>query len=125
MVQQVINIKGLEHPEQSPMACRIGPLLCSGAIHGRDPDSGTLPADADTQAKNAFSNMRRVLAAAGMGVDDVAKLTIYIADDRHRDAALKHWALTFPDPGRRPARRTLTAPIHAGVVQVEIIAYKA
>lgn len=124
MAQQVINLKGHEHPQGSPLACKIGPLLTSGAITGRNLESGNMPIDADTQARNAFLNMRAVLAEARMGLDDVAKLTIYIADDRYRDAAIKHWALTFPDPNHRPARRTLVAPIHAGIVQVEIIAYK-
>ena len=125
MTQQVINLKGHEHPQDSPLACKIGPLLSSGAITGKDLETGTMPPDADTQARNAFINMKRVLAAAGMGLEDVAKLTIYLADDKYRDAAIKHWALTFPDPNRRPTRRTLLAPIHAGIVQVEIIAYKA
>ena len=125
MPQQIINLKGIDHPQGSPMACKIGPLLCSGAIYGRDPESGALPTGADAQARNTFANMKRVLAAAGMSVDDVAKITIYIADDAHRDAAIAEWARTFPDPNRRPARRTLVAPIHAGIVQVEIIAYKA
>jgi 2-iminobutanoate/2-iminopropanoate deaminase len=125
MPQQVLNLKRIDHPQASPMACKIGPLLCSGAIYGRDPDSGDLPKDGESQARNTFANMKRVLAAAGMSVDDVAKITIYIADDAHRDAAIAEWARTFPDPNRRPARRTLVSAIHAGVVQVEIIAYKA
>lgn len=124
MTQQVINLKGHEHPQGSPLACKIGPLLASGAITGRDLKSGVMPVDADTQARNAFRNMRTVLAEALMGLEDVAKLTIYIADDKYRDAAIKHWALTFSDPNHRPARRTLVAPLHAGIVQVEIIAYK-
>lgn len=125
MVQQIINLEGHDHPQASPLGCKIGPLLCSGAIAGKNLETGIMPPDADMQARNVFINMKRVLAAAGMGLEDVAKLTIYIADDAHRDAAIKHWALTFPDPNRRPVRRTLIAPIHNGIVQVEIIAYKA
>lgn len=125
MTQLVVNLKGHEHPQASPLACKIGPLLCSGAITGKDLETGTMPPDSDTQARNAFGTMKRVLAEAGMGLEDVAKLTIYVADEKYRDAAIKHWALTFPDPSRRPARRTLLAPLHAGIVQVEIIAYKS
>ncbi|HLI21887.1 MAG TPA: RidA family protein [Stellaceae bacterium] len=125
MPQQVINLKGIDHPQASPLACKIGPLLCSGAIYGRDPESGVLPEGAEAQARNTFANMKRVLAAAGMSVDDVAKLTIYLVDDAHREAAFAEWAKVWPDPQRRPARRTLVSPIHAGIVQVEIIAYKA
>jgi 2-iminobutanoate/2-iminopropanoate deaminase len=125
MVQQIINLEGHDHPQASPLGCKIGPLFCSGAIAGKNLETGIMPPDADTQARNVFINMKRVLAAAGMGLEDVAKLTIYIADDAHRDAAIKHWALTFPDPNKRPVRRTLIAPIHNGIVQIEIIAYKA
>ena len=125
MPQQVFNLEGHDHPQASPLGCKIGPLFSSGAITGKDLPSGNMPADVDTQARNAFINMKSLLAKAGMGIEDVAKLTIYITDEKYRDAAIKHWALTFPDPNRRPTRRTLIAPIHVGVVQVEIIAYKA
>lgn len=125
MAQQVINLKGLEHPEGSPNACKIGPLLVSGAIYGKDPETGMLPDSVDEQARNAFANMKRVLAEARMGLDDVAKLTIYVRDDDYAAIARKHWAECFPDPKRRPTRRTLEAKIHVGLVQLEIIAYKA
>ena len=125
MTQQVINIKGLEHPEASPIACRIGPLLVSGAINGKDPVSGKMPDGVEEQSRNAFANMKRVLEEAGMTLDDVAKITIYVKSDKDRQIPLKYWAEYFPDPKRRPARRTFEAPIHAGIVQVEIIAYKA
>lgn len=121
----MFNLDGHDHPQASPLGCKVGPLLSSGAITGKDLATGIMPPDADTQARNAFVNMKRLLAKAEMGLEDVAKLTIYIADDKHRDAAIKHWALTFPDPNHRPTRRTLITPIHAGIVQVEIIAYKA
>jgi 2-iminobutanoate/2-iminopropanoate deaminase len=125
MAQQVINLPGLEHPQASPVACRIGPLLTSGAIVGKNPETGVLPESAEAQARNAFANMERVLKAAGMSLGDVAKLTIYVADEKYRDTAIRYWAQHFPDPNHRPARRTLQAPIHAGVVQLEVIAYKA
>jgi len=124
MAQRVINIKGLEHPEGSPNACKIGPLLVSGAIYGKDPETGELPESADEQARNAFANLKRVLAAAGMLLDDVAKLTIYVREEKYSAAARKHWAACFPDPQRRPTRRTLEAKIHVGLIQLEIIAYR-
>lgn len=124
MPQQVFNLEGHDHPQASPLGTRVGPLFSSGAITGKELPSGAMPSDAETQAKNAFVNMRSLLAKAGMSVDDVAKLTLYITDEKYREVAIKHWALAFPDPNRRPTRRTLIAPIHVGVIQVEIIAYK-
>ena len=125
MARQPINVAGLEHPEGVPIATKIGPLLVSGAIGGKDPASGDLPDGVDAQARNCFANLKRVLAAAGMSLDDVAKLTIYVRDDAYGAIAREHFAHCFPDPERRPARRTLEAKIHVGLIQLEIIAYKA
>jgi 2-iminobutanoate/2-iminopropanoate deaminase len=45
-----------------------------------DPATGDVPADFEQQARNAFANLARVVAAAGLGMADVAKTTIYLAD---------------------------------------------
>lgn len=125
MARQPINVKGLEHPEGVPIATKIGPLLVSGAIGGKDPKTGELPDSVDAQARNCFANLKRVLAEAAMSLDDVAKLTIYVRDDAYGAIARQHWAECFPDLERRPARRTLEAKIHLGLIQLEVIAYKA
>src|SRR5579863_4696863 len=125
MARQQINVPGLEHPEGVPVACKIGPLLVSGAIGGKDLKTGELPDSVDAQARNCFANLKRVLAEAGMELEDVVKLTIYVRDDKYGALARKHWAECFPDPKRAPARRTLEAKIHLGLIQLEVIAYKA
>jgi enamine deaminase RidA (YjgF/YER057c/UK114 family) len=43
-----------------------------GQIVGRD--------DPEAQARQVFANLRTALAAAGAGLDDVVKLTVYLTD---------------------------------------------
>jgi enamine deaminase RidA (YjgF/YER057c/UK114 family) len=48
-------------------------MIASSAILGTDPVTGVMPDDADTQAKNAFINMKRLLAEYGLDEHDVLK----------------------------------------------------
>jgi len=122
MRQQTVNVKGLEHPAAVPVACRIGPILATSAVLGKDPASGELPEGAEDQARNAFINLRRVLEAAGMDLGDVVKLTIFVLDNKYRDIVYKYWNETYPNPERRPARHTLLQPVGIGLLQLEALA---
>ena len=122
MRQKGITVKGLEHPASVPVACRIGPILATSAVLGKDPETGHLPDDAEAQARNAFINLKRVLAAAGMDVGDVVKLTIFVLDNKYRDVVYKYWNECYPDPQRMPARHTLLQPIGVGLIQLEALA---
>jgi len=57
-------------------AVRVGDVLyCSGQLGiGAD---GALPASAEAQFENAFRHLGNVLAAAGMGFEDVVELTSF------------------------------------------------
>ena len=121
MRQECITLSGQNHPN-APAACKIGPMIASSAILGTDPVTGVMPDDADTQAKNAFLNMKRLLAAYGLDEHDVLKLNIYIKDIAHRPATMKYWLECYPDEAHRPARHSLTVPINIGLIQLEIYA---
>ena len=43
-------------------ACRVGPILVTSRIMGKDPDTGHMPSDPDAQAELCFKNLKRVLA---------------------------------------------------------------
>lgn len=45
---------------------------------------GRVPADFRGQCQLAWSNVQAQLAAADMGLDDLVKVTVYLADRRHR-----------------------------------------
>ena len=81
-----------------------------------------MPDDADTQARNAFINMKRLLAAYDLDEHDVVKLNIFVKDVAYRDATLKAWYECYPDETKRPARHSLTVPINIGLIQLEFYA---
>jgi 2-iminobutanoate/2-iminopropanoate deaminase len=118
-----VDVPGLGHNAPIPVASRVGPLLCSSAIAGKDPVTGQLPADPFTQAQNAFVNLRRVLAAGGATLADVARLAITIQDDGVRGMVNAEWLACFPDPADRPARHIVVHELQHGMaLQLEFIA---
>lgn len=118
-----IDVAGLAHNAPIPQAARVGPLLCSSAISGKDATTGSLPDDAGAQVRNAFRNMEAILAAGGASTADVAKLTIYVKDNSVREAINTEWLRYFPDPADRPARHILIHDLQHGMwLQVEFIA---
>ena len=119
-----IHVAGGSHKAPIPAAARVGPLLATSAVNGKDAATGTLPADATTQAANAFVNLQAVLAAGGASLADVVKLAVTIGDESVREAVNPHWLALFPDPADRPARHiTVQALQHGMCLQIEALAY--
>ena len=125
MTQQVINLKGHEHRSLRLSPARSGRCSVRARSPARTSRRKYHPPDVYLQVRNAFINMQARARRGRHGLEDVAKLTIYLADEKYRDAAIMPWAQTFPDPNRRPTRRTLLVLIHAWIAQVGTIAYKA
>lgn len=104
-----INIEGFDHGTQPiPAASRVGGLVVTGGIYGLDPATGKLPDDVGEQARLMFWQLARVLAAAGAGMGDIARMTIYAKVPEARAAVNAEWLKAFPDEASRPARHTLT-----------------
>jgi 2-iminobutanoate/2-iminopropanoate deaminase len=114
--QQSIEVENIGHAAPIPVACRVGNILMTSAIGGRDLKTGKLPPDGDTQAKNAFESLKVILAKGGMGLGDVVKITCFVTDDNLREQINKYWSECFPDPHKRPARHTLVLPLRGGVL---------
>jgi 2-iminobutanoate/2-iminopropanoate deaminase len=123
MRQTSIEIDGLEHSVPIPVASRVGNIVATSAVAGRDGKTKKLAPDADGQARLAFANLKQILEAAGVGMGDVVKLTVFLADEAHREAIGKYWLEYFPDPHHRPARHALTVPLRGGMLlQLEALA---
>ncbi len=73
--------------------------------------------DAGAQARQVFENLRRCLAAAGAGFDDVVKLTCFVTDMAHMPALRAARAAHIPDD-RLPA---VSAVRVAGLVRPEFL----
>jgi 2-iminobutanoate/2-iminopropanoate deaminase len=118
-----LEVPGLAHNAPIPLGAKVGNLICSSGIGGKDPATGQLPPDAASQARLAFDNMQRLLEAGGATLADVAKLTVYAKDNSVREAINAEWLRCFPDPADRPARHILIQDLQHGMwLQLEFIA---
>lgn len=97
-------------------------VFCSGQL-GLDPDSGTLvEGGVEAQARRALQNLQAVLEAAGSGLAQVVKTTVFVADLADFGTVNGVYAEFFPDAP--PARSTVqvAALPGGGLVEIEAIA---
>jgi len=107
MTRRSIEVEGFSHGAQPiPAACRVGPLIMTGGVYGLDATSGKIPDEVGEQARLMFANLARILEAGGAGLDDVAKVTVYVKVPEARAAVNAEWLKAFPDAASRPARHT-------------------
>jgi len=119
-----LDVPGAGHNAPIPLGARVGPLICSSGISGKDPATGQLPTDATAQVRLAFANMDALLAAGGATLAHVAKLHITVNDNSVRDAINAEWLARFPDPQDRPARHIVVHELqHGMVLQLEVTAF--
>lgn len=124
MRQRSINIESIKHPQPIPLGCRVGPLLATSGIMGRDGETKIMPEDVAGQVRNCFRNLGLVLAEAGMDFGDIAKITFYVKDDGARDAINEAWLEHYPDEAHRPARHTQTVALRGAVlIQLDVLGY--
>ncbi len=99
-----------------------GFVFLSGQIPA-DPDSGDLvTGDIQTQCKQVLENLKLVLAAAGLTLDDVVKTTVFLKDMNHFAKMNETYASYFPT--KPPARTTVEVarlPRDVGI-EIELIA---
>src|SRR3979490_3350478 len=100
-----INYPGFKHENPIPNASRIGSILMSSIISGRDPETSTMPPDLAGGVSSVFKQIKLGVEAAGGSVDDIIKVNFWMKDPATGRAALNgEWAKMFPDPDSRPAR---------------------
>ncbi len=95
-------------------AARVDDLVYVSGQVGINPDTGEIAGpDFEAQARQAFENMRAVLAAAGCGMGDVVKTIGWVADaDAFADFNALY-AEFFPDDP--PARSTPIVALPKGL----------
>ena len=87
-----------------------------------NPATGQIPLGAAAQAEQAFSNVRAILEAAGLGMDAVVKTTVFLSDLADFPTVNEVYAKFFSKPF--PARSCVqVAAIPKGArLEVEVIA---
>ena len=119
-----IEVPGVNHGNVPiPMGARVGNMLFSSGIAGKDPATNKVPPEAAEQARFAFQNLRTLLQNGGATLEDVGHVTVFVKDESVRDAINAEWVKCFPDPHDRPARHTLVHELRGGMLlQLEVIA---
>ena len=110
MSRRTLEVAELANRSPLPVAARIGRLLVTSAITGRDA-SNAYPDDAPEQARNAFGRLRLALDAAGATPADLLSLRVYMRSLADRPALNDPWTELFPDPRDRPARHVVISDI--------------
>jgi 2-iminobutanoate/2-iminopropanoate deaminase len=119
-----IEVEGVTHGSAPiPMGARVGNMIFSSGLLGKDPATDRLPAEGPAQAKHLFDNLQTLLRNGGSALEDVVHVTVFLKDNSHREALNAEWLRCFPDPHDRPARHVQMADLQNGILmQLEIVA---
>lgn len=112
----------------------IGPYSQGVTAGGTAYVSGQLPIDPATgafagedaagQARQSLTNIRAILAAAGLTMDDVAKTTVYLADIADFAAVNEVYAEFFTAPFPARAAFQVAALPRGARVEIEAVAVR-
>ena len=121
--RESIEIPGLSHGAPIPMGSKIGNMVYSSGISGRNAETGDLPSDPAQQAEHLFQNIRTFMSVAGGTPDDIIRVTLHIREESYRAALNPPWIEMFPDEHSRPARHAVKTELRGDVLfQAEIVA---
>ena len=126
------NMKKIVNTDKAPAA--IGPyaqaveidslVITSGQLP-IDPATGAFPEGIAEQTRQSLTNVKAILAEAGLGMDKVIKTTVFLSDMNNFGAMNEVYA-TFFGEGGYPARSAVEVarlPKDA-LVEIEVIAVK-
>jgi enamine deaminase RidA (YjgF/YER057c/UK114 family) len=112
-----------EHTNPIPAATIVGNMLFTSAIGGEDPQSHALPGEKETEIANVFTTIQAIMREAGGTVENIGKVSVFLADKEDRKLVNSHWLSMFPDENSRPVRHTVAQQLPSGrCIQVELIA---
>lgn len=98
-------------------AIDAGTVYCSGQL-GTDPSTGNLEEGVAAQTARAISNIEQVLMAAGLGLANVVKTSVFLADLAEFPQMNTEYSKRFSPPF--PARTTVGASALPRGARVEI-----
>jgi 2-iminobutanoate/2-iminopropanoate deaminase len=123
MPREAITAPGATAVGPYSHAVRAGELVYLSGQTPLDPATGDLATGGiDEQARQCFRNLFHVLAAAGLGPDDVVKANVFLTDMADFAAMNEVYARQFASP--YPARTTIgVASLPLGArIEIELIA---
>jgi 2-iminobutanoate/2-iminopropanoate deaminase len=101
-----------------------GDLVYTSGQVAFDHEGALVPGGIEEQTRQVLDNLERCLAAAGCGLDDVVKVTAFLADLADFEAFNRVYAERFASP--YPARSTVGVRLAEGLlVEIEAVARRA
>jgi len=101
-----INIAAFHHANPIPNASRIGNIVVSGVILGREGATGAPASTLAQQCALVFGHMKGIIEEAGGTTEDIIKVNVALKDPSNRKELNAQWTAMFPDADARPARHT-------------------
>jgi 2-iminobutanoate/2-iminopropanoate deaminase len=102
-----------------------GMVFCSGQV-GIDPATKKLADGIEAQTDQALRNLAAVLAAAGLGLTDVVKTTLWLTDAADFAAVNAVYARHFTEPApARSAPIVSALPLQGARISIEAIAVRS
>lgn len=103
-------------------AIRAGNFIFASGQLGTNPQTGKLQEGVEAQARQALANVQAVLAAAGSGVENVVKVTLFLANmaDFAKVNAI-YGEVFHHEPPARSTIQVAALPL-GGLVEIEVVA---
>ena len=103
-------------------AVRVGSLVFVSGTLGTKPDGTLVPGGIEPETRQVLENIKRTLAAGGLGMDRLVKCTAFLADLKEWPAMNAIYRSYFPN-GKYPARAAVQATLLFGArVELECTA---
>ena len=106
-------------------ATDLGSLVITSGQLPIDPATGAFPEGIEAQTRQSLTNVKAIVEAAGLTMDDVVKTTVFLSD-MNNFAAMNEVYATFFTEGSYPSRSAVEVarlPKDA-LVEIEVIAAK-
>ena len=118
MKRQLITVPGRQPSPILNPAVRVGDLVWTAGHTGRDPKTGQMPDDLETQTRNTLDAIQAALEAAGSSMASVIKVNIYLSDIALRNRFNEIYLEYFP--ADRPGRTCIGNVGFGGNTKVEV-----
>jgi 2-iminobutanoate/2-iminopropanoate deaminase len=102
----------------------VGNLVFVSGQAGRDPSTGSLASDVETQTAQTLKNVEAILQAAGSGLAHVLRCGVFLVDMKEFPKMNEVYARAFGS--HRPARTTVEVsglPGEGLRVEIDAVAY--
>ena len=124
-IERIIPAGGASPRGHYTPAMRAGDFVYVSGQGPIDPVTDKLAVgDVEFQTQLTLSNVRRILEAAGVGITDVVKCSVFLRDISEFHNMNRAYAAFFGE--HKPARTTIEAKFHQAemLVEIDCVAYR-